>query len=265
LSRATPLTIAEFEGEAFPSEGAQVFFCRNVLHELTVGAAARLIRNVCTKFRKGDEFLIQDLLRFPEGERNHHCWTMEQLASALRAVGFDTVHVQPFRSQRGNAWFNLTARDLRSVPAEAEAREMLLRARNDQWKLWSALDRADDATPNREALLEALDIDLQLASLTRELTQLGSLNVRLAPDVERRLRLAEIVRPIETLASAESLTGSSITPPPRFRERGSSRGDSSGSSRASCTIWPRTLSGIRFQTRSGLGDRSCRASGPPVW
>ncbi len=35
--------------------------------------------------------------------------------------------------------------------------------------------------------------------------------------------------------------------------------------RASCTIWPRTSSGMRFQTRLGRGLRSSSASGPPVW
>jgi len=43
----------------------------------------------------------------------------------------------------------------------------------------------------------------------------------------------------------------------------SSRGDSAGSSSASWTTLPRTPSGMRFHTRSGRGERSFKASGPP--
>ena len=42
------------------------------------------------------------------------------------------------------------------------------------------------------------------------------------------------------------------------------RGDSAGSSSASVLIRSRTSSGMRFQTRSGRGERSSRASGPSV-
>jgi transposase len=44
----------------------------------------------------------------------------------------------------------------------------------------------------------------------------------------------------------------------------SSRGDSSDSFRARSRIWARTSSGMRFQPRCGLGERSSKASGPPV-
>jgi hypothetical protein len=44
----------------------------------------------------------------------------------------------------------------------------------------------------------------------------------------------------------------------------SSRGESSGSSRANVTTRERKSSGIRFHTRSGRGLRSSSASGPPV-
>src|SRR5881392_2759163 len=43
----------------------------------------------------------------------------------------------------------------------------------------------------------------------------------------------------------------------------SSRGDSAGSSIASWMMRWRTSSGMRFQTRSGRGERSVSASGPP--
>ncbi len=219
LKRITMLTIEEFEAQSNLGSAPRVFFCRNVLHELTVDDAAKLIRSVSVNFREGDVFLVQDLLRFPEGERNHHCWTAEQFVLALRKIGFDKADHIPFRSPSGNAWFNLIAKKLTTVLDTKSIREILIDARVEQWRLWVALEKYK-TIPNRNPLIEALDLDLQLASLTRELQRCGVLEARLDVEMEKRVRLTAILRPIETLSRANSVSGKTIDPPRRFRERG---------------------------------------------
>ena len=220
LARTTPMTIEEFSSERLP-DSARIFFCRNVFHELRVAEAAQLIHTVCQVFGSSDVLFVQDLLRFPEGERNNHCWVAELFATALREIGFKTVSEYPQGTKGGNAWFNLTARDLLSTKPTLEAiHAALFKARMQQWRLWTALEAAGDSLPAREALVHALDMELQLASLTRELRDAAGLDLKLDPQVERNIRTNEILRRIEGLATANSLSGAEVAAPPHFRERG---------------------------------------------
>jgi tetratricopeptide (TPR) repeat protein len=220
LARTTPMTIEEFGTERLP-ERARIFFCRNVFHELRVAEAAKLIHTVCQAFGSADVLFVQDLLRFPEGERNNHCWVEGLFATALREIGFQSVSEYSQGTKSGNAWFNLTARSLLSTKPTLEAiHAALFKARMQQWRLWTAVEAGGDSLPAREALVHAVDMELQLASLTRELRDAGGLDLKLDPLVERRIWTTEIVRRIEGLAVANTLSGAEVAPPPHFRERG---------------------------------------------
>lgn len=220
LKRTSPLLIEEMRDEK-ASVGAKIFFCRNVLHELKIGEAAELIHSVCRLFGPDDLFFIQDLLRFPEGERNNHCWTYEHLSDALRTIGFGVIVAHDQGSKSGNAWFNVTARNLAAPPSLEDIQVALLEARKSQWNLWTNVGAAAaDTLPERDALIAALDMDLQLASLTRELKDAGGLDLKLDPEIERRIQAKELVKRIEALADANEISGTETTAHAHFRERG---------------------------------------------
>ncbi|MDJ0448803.1 tetratricopeptide repeat protein [Methylocystis sp. JR02] len=218
--RTDELTLDQFATEP-PTSVPKIFFCRNVLHELRIGETAELLHSVLRLLRPDDVVLIQDLLRFPEGERNNHCWTSELLAEALGEIGFSNILVYEQGTTRGNGWLNLKTRFTGAqLPGKEVIHQALLSARQRQWTLWSALEAAGNTLPERDQLIEALDLDLQLASLTRELRGIGGLEVRLDPAVERRIRLAEISRRIEALADNGVKPGEPVQPHAHFRERG---------------------------------------------
>ena len=220
LSRIEPMTIEEFGTEKLP-ESARIFFCRNVFHELKLKEASQLIYTVCHALEIADVFFVQDLLRFPEGERSNHCWIADKFATALREIGFQTVSEYSQGTKNGNAWFNLTARNLSATKPTLEAiYAALFKARIEQWHLWTAVESAGDSLPARDALVHALDMELQLASLTRELRDAGGLDLKLDPQVERQIRTNEIVKRIAALATANTLNGVELIPPLHFRERG---------------------------------------------
>ncbi|WP_239807215.1 class I SAM-dependent methyltransferase [Croceicoccus hydrothermalis] len=86
-ARTDELTIEQFASEP-PSDARKIIFCRNVLHELKIGETAELLHNATRLLGPDDTLLIQDLVRFPEGEQNHHCWTSEALRDVLIEIGF---------------------------------------------------------------------------------------------------------------------------------------------------------------------------------
>jgi tetratricopeptide (TPR) repeat protein len=220
LKRMEPLTIEEFGSEAADAD-PKIFFCRNVFHELKLGEAAQLVHSVCRLFGPDDLFFVQDLLRFPEGERNNHCWTADQLAQALESIGFSSVTELSQGTKSGNAWFNLTAKRFTGNPPSVERiYAALFEARKAQWLIWSAVETAGSSLPARGELIEAIDMALQLASLTRELRSAGGLDLKLDPEVERTIRANEIVKRIEGLADLDGLVGSTLVAPAHFRERG---------------------------------------------
>lgn len=219
-SRTDELTLNQFATEP-PNVARKIFFCRNVLHELRIPETTELLYSVIRLLQPEDLILFQDLLRFPEGERNNHCWTSELLAEALEEIGFSDILVYEQGTSRGNGWLNLKAGFKgNQPPAKNVIRQILLSARQRQWTLWSALEAAGNTLPERDKLIEALDLDLQLASLTRELRGNGGLEARLDPEVERRIRFAEISRRIEALAETEVKPREASHPPVHFRERG---------------------------------------------
>jgi hypothetical protein len=197
-------------------------FCRNVLHELTIPQTAQLLHHVATNLAANDEFLIQDLLRFPESERHHACWLTDKLSKCIREHGFEALSAIQQGSRSGNAWLNIVAkRRTRPVPSPEESKHLVTSARQEQWELWSALDQADQRSlPNRPELIAALDLDLQLASLTRQLRNEGALHLKLDDEVERRIRGSEFAGRVDAFVRADKLAKRSPEEHAHFRERG---------------------------------------------
>ena len=217
--RTSPTTIEEFAAEPVAVDGRKLYVCRNVLHELRIDEAAAMVANVCRDFAEGDVLLVQDLLRLPKGERHHHCWLATLLRDAMRAIGFTKVTLDVVSSRSGNQWFNLHVSGLEGRPDAARIRAALLAARRGQWDIWARLAMPDDNLPKRLGPIEEVDLDLQFASLTRELREEG-LTVALDADTQRRVRVNELVGRIEELADGPLPQGAVVESPTHFRERG---------------------------------------------
>jgi hypothetical protein len=220
--RVEPIPLARFY-EVWPRHGSpQLVVCRNVLHELTMPETAQLLRHVASNLDAKDEFIIQDLLRFPESERHHACWLTEKLSSCVKGHGFEAVSVVQQGSRSGNAWVNIVAKNrLQEVPTKVESERLIVSARQEQWDLWSALDQAAQRSlPDRPELITALDLDLQLVSLTRQLRNAGALSLKLDEDVARRVRAVEFTRRVDAFVRANNLVKRTPEVNVHFRERG---------------------------------------------
>ena len=220
--RVEPINLTTFYDSWPRLTSPQLVFCRNVLHELTIEQTAQLLQHVAANLGANDEFIIQDLLRFPESERHHACWLADKLAACVQDHGFERVITVVQGSRSGNAWFNLIAKHrTRAVPSFAESKSRITSARQEQWELWSALDRADERTlPDRPQLIAALDLDLQLTSLTRELRNAGALHLTLDNEAARRVRAAEFTARVDAFVRANTLVKEAPAEYVRFRERG---------------------------------------------
>lgn len=219
-ARTDELTIEQFATEP-PSDERKILFCRNVLHELKIGETADLLHAAIRLLGPDDTLLIQDLVRFPEGERNHHCWTSETLRDTFVEIGFSNPIVYEQGTPKGNGWLNLRTRwGGGDLPEKGAIRQAVLSGRQRQWALWSALEASGGELPERDELVQALDLDLQLASLTKELRGMGGIELKLDPAVERRIRLNEINKRIEALAERGPDSAAPPEPHPHFRERG---------------------------------------------
>ncbi len=225
VNRRTELfTLEEFYTSWPDVASLQLIFCRNVLHELGIIDTARLLHHVQSNMASNDRFIIQDLLKFPEAERHNACWEPSRLAACIESFGFTApvVVVQPTRS--GNAYFNMTARLGSDVVYSCD--DVLLSVKQErhlQWQSWAQSDTDyRRSTPQRDDAVEAIDFDLQLAALTRQLADVGVLNI-LPVEVAKRVRADQFTSLIQQAAS-ENLV-SSAGPPEvsnfHFRERGS--------------------------------------------
>lgn len=220
--RVEPVDLKTFY-DSWPHRGSpQLVFCRNVLHELSIDQTAVLLNRIAANTDSNDELIIQDLLRLPESERHHSCWLSDKLADCLRACGFQQITPILQGSKSGNAWFNLLAKNRAGVaPPIEEVQARIITARQEQWDLWIALDRArEEALPHRSELVAALDLDLQLESLTRELRNLGALQLDLPPDLARRVRTVEFFRRVEAFVRSGALVKQLPAESAHFRERG---------------------------------------------
>ncbi|MEP0641025.1 MAG: tetratricopeptide repeat protein, partial [Roseobacter sp.] len=163
-----------------------------------------------------------DLMRFPESERHHVCWLPDKLESCIVGHGFVSTTLLPQGSKTGNAWFNLVAGGAESSPlSEEESLALVVEARQEQWQLWSALDKMrEDELPERSELIEALDLDLQLTSLTRMLHSAGVIDVKIEGTLARRMRHREFSGRVDKFVKAEKLDKKVPPQHGHFRERG---------------------------------------------
>ena len=103
----------------------------------------------------------------------------------------------------------------------AEVEACVARARFRQWQTWMAIESGTPADlPEREELINALDIDLQVTALTRQLHDVGYIAAVLAPAVERRVRTAEFFRVVEKGIQNGLSSSFEIEERVHFRERG---------------------------------------------
>ncbi len=223
ISRRTELIERSSFYESWPAlEPHQIIFVRNVLHEIDVDRTAQLLHHIYSNFGTNDELVIQDLMKLPFGERHSACWIPQELEACLRAHGFGAVQltVQPSRS--GNAWFNIIASQKKSDHVtQAESKSRVQSARQRQWMMWTQVEQEfSQNLPGRSELVEALDIDLQLSALTRQLRNAGGILVSLDESVERRVRSAEFTKRLASAIEAGTLITVPIEEQIHFRERG---------------------------------------------
>ena len=221
--RVEPVPLKDFYKTWPEISSNQVLFCRNVLHELSISQTSRLLRHTARNFKPNDLLIIQDLMRFPESERHHVCWLPDKLERCLVDHGFLSVTTVPQGTRSGNAWFNQTAYGCNATSiTQKESNIIVTKARQEQWKLWSALDTETEKNlPNRSELIQALDLDLQLVSLTRMLQQVGAIDVKLDPTIARRIRQKEFAGRIDHFVKKnKGLRSQDPVKQKHFRERG---------------------------------------------
>lgn len=223
--RVEPINLDKFYA-AWPRIGTspQLVFCRNVLHELTITQTAQLLSHVASNLHEGDTLIFQDLMNFPQGERHNACWFPDELETCLRNHGFDKIIKATIPSKSGALWFNMIITCGPSISnsqlAYDDWKKTVLVARQQQWSVWSEIDRtATRDKPNFMQVFKILDLDLQLAALTRQLREAGAF-VFLDADLENRLRSRDISKEIKAFVDAGQLEKPIITERVRLRERG---------------------------------------------
>ncbi len=221
--RAEFIDLESFYSEWPTFNGPQVVFCRNVFHELDVSQTSELIFHVASNFGSDDCFIIQDLMKLPIGERRSACWIPALLKDCLTDLGFSSVQLVEQFTRSGNATFSINARSLASQKVDAhETLARISAARRTQWDLWLNVEvEASQELPGREALVEALDLDLQIAGLTRQLRDCGALGLALTADIEKRIRVGEFSQRVDNFLKDAPRALPSLGPDSvHFRERG---------------------------------------------
>lgn len=100
LNRRTEFSTLDSFYKTWPTIATpQIIFCRNVFHELNVAATSTLLRHVVVNFGADDEFIIQDLLHLPKGERHNACWTPKELEMCLQKHNFKYIQCTPQRTR----------------------------------------------------------------------------------------------------------------------------------------------------------------------
>jgi tetratricopeptide (TPR) repeat protein len=222
MSRRVELIPLDSFYTEWPKLGSpQLVFCRNVFHELNISQSSILLRHIAMNVESVDQLLVQDLMKFPVGEHRNACWVPEFFNSCVSEHGFDTVAVSQ-KSPNGNAWFNLSARRTDApAPSEQRSREIVNQTRLEQWKLWNEIENFPDADLSRRGrLVEALDLELQLAALTRQLWNEGRRELVVGSSVEKKVRITEFARRIDDLVKQDDIFGIEINEQVHFRERG---------------------------------------------
>ena len=221
--KVEPVTLDEFYQNWPVFELPQIVFCRNVFHELTIKQTAQLLSHIVANLRVGDVLICQDLMTFPQGERHNACWFPEEFKLCMNDHGFDQVTVVPLSSRSGSYWFNVIAERSRTGGAlllPDNSLKSVMNARLRQWNAWSEIDSVIfNDKPDWSKVKTMLDLDLQLAALTRQLKDVGAI-IGLSPEIEKRVRRHEINDAITAFIEQGVLTKTVVPEINRFRERG---------------------------------------------
>lgn len=219
--RVELLTIDDFYQEWPTLPQPKLFFCRNVLHELTIHQTADLFRRISETRVDGELVLVQDLMNFQEGERNNVCWSPEELARCIQSHGLGNARTVPIKSRSGALWFNCVVRGpVGPRLSPSDSLECVISARRQQWDTWAALERTAVQQNTREAeVVRVLDMDVQFAALTRQLREVG-LDISFDKTVEKKLRTKALTSEIDMFVEKGELKKNLISDNVNFRERG---------------------------------------------
>lgn len=219
--RVELLSLADFYKQWPDLPRPHIYFCRNVLHELTISQTADLFRRVSDERRDGELVFIQDLMNFQEGERNNVCWSPDELTGCIEIHGLGKPLAIPMRSKSGALWLNCISRGpngSKLTPEESLSR--VRGARHQQWEIWEALERKATQHGGREAeVVRVLDLDVQYAALTRQLLDAG-LSLTFDKAVEKKLRNQSLTGAVQKFIAKGHLQKNPIADAVNFRERG---------------------------------------------
>ena len=198
-----------------------IVFCRNVLHELTIKNTATFLNHLSVNLSINDCLIVQDLMNFSEGERHNPCWHPDEFAVCVRGHGFAHVSTTPLMARSGARWFNLIAGNFAppQPPLSLEDSEACVRdGRQRQWDVWAAIE-STTAGNQRHPVVAAIDLDLQFASLTRQLRDSGAI-LSVDHNFERRMRSRALAGAIHSFVEAGQLERTTVAETVRLRERG---------------------------------------------
>ncbi|WP_018605562.1 hypothetical protein [Uliginosibacterium gangwonense] len=219
--RVEPLTVDEFYQEWPDLPRPRIYFCRNVLHELTISQTANLLQRI-KKARLDEELvLIQDLMNFQEGERDNVCWSPDELALSIEQHGLGKAQTVPLKSKSGALWFNCLVRgQVGPGIASDESLASVMSARRQQWDMWDSLERKSTQSSSQEVeIVRVLDLDVQYAALTRQLKDVGQ-DLYFDKAVDKKLRAKSLTGAVDEFIARGELKKNSIIDTINFRERG---------------------------------------------
>ena len=219
--RMEPLTVEEFYQEWPDLPQPRIYFCRNVLHELTISQTANLLQRIQKAKFDEELVLIQDLMNFQEGERNNVCWSPDELAVCIEQHGLGKAQTIPFRSKSGALWFNCLVRGpIGPGIGPDESLASVVSARRQQWDMWGALERKSIQPSGPEVeVVRVLDLDVQYAALTRQLRDAGQ-ELNFDKAVDKKLRAKSLTGAVDQFIANGELRKNPVYDTVNFRERG---------------------------------------------
>lgn len=219
--RVETLALDDFYQEWPDLPQPRIYFCRNVLHELTISQTANLLQRI-KKARLDEELvLIQDLMNFQEGERNNVCWSPDELALCIEQHGLGKAQTIPFKSKSGALWFNFLVRGpIGPGIGPNESLASVVSARRQQWDMWGELERKSiqSGAPEIE-VVRVLDLDVQYAALTRQLRDAGQ-DLNFDKAIDKKLRAKSLTGAVDQFIAKGELKKNPIADTVNFRERG---------------------------------------------
>lgn len=215
------ITVDEFYLEWPILPQPRIYFCRNVLHELTIPQTANLLQRIKQARVDEDLILIQDLMNFQEGERDNICWSPDELAICIEKHGLGKTQPISLKSKSGALWFNCLVRGpVGTGVDDAVSLATVVAARRQQWETWGDVERKAIQKSSQEVeIVRVLDLDVQYAALTRQLRDAGQ-NLVFEKAVEKRLRTKALTSAIDLFISCSELKKNVVTDSINFRERG---------------------------------------------